>query len=60
MQNLQPETYWDWLDKLGISKKLETDLFESTAGHLKLKDIFVTQSIEPAVAAFGRDFQFLH
>ena len=56
MQNLHPEIYWDWLNKLGINKKLKTDLFESTAGHLKTKDIFVSQSIEPAVASFGKGF----
>ena len=56
MQNLPPKTYWDWLNKLGISKNLETDLFESTAGQLKSKDIFVSQSIEPAVASFGKGF----
>ena len=56
MQNLQPSIYWDWLKKLGINKKLETDLFESTAGQLKNKEIFVNQSIEPAVASFGKGF----
>ncbi|MDC3078002.1 penicillin-binding protein 2, partial [Prochlorococcus sp. AH-716-O05] len=56
MQNLPPKTYWNWLNKLGISKSLETDLFESTAGQLKSKDIFVSQSIEPAVASFGQGF----
>ena len=56
MQNLPPETYWNWLNKLGISKSLETDLFESTPGQLKTKDIFINQSIEPAVASFGKGF----
>ena len=56
MQNLPRKTYWDWLNKLGINKNLETDLFESTAGQLKSKDIFVNQSIEPAVASFGKGF----
>ena len=56
MQNLPPKTYWNWLNKLGISKNLETDLFESTPGQLKSKDIFVSQSIEPAVASFGQGF----
>ncbi len=56
MQNLSSKTYWDWLKKLGINKNLETDLFESTAGHLKSKDIFVNQLIEPAVASFGKGF----
>ena len=56
MQNLPSKTYWNWLNKLGINKRLDTDLFESTAGQLKSKDIFITQSIEPAVASFGKGF----
>ncbi len=56
MQNLDPTIYWDWLENLGINKNLETDLFESTAGQLKTKDLFVNQSIEPAVTSFGKGF----
>jgi len=56
MQNLDPSIYWDWLENLGINKNLETDLFESTAGQLKRKDLFVKQSIEPAVTSFGKGF----
>ncbi len=56
MQNLDPTIYWDRLQNLGINKNLETDLFESTAGQLKRKDLFVNQSIEPAVTSFGKGF----
>ena len=56
MQNLDPVIYWDWLENLGINKNLSTDLFESTAGHLKGKDLFINESIEPAVASFGQGF----
>ncbi len=56
MQNLDPSIYWDWLKNLGISENLETDLYESTAGQLKRKDLFINQSIEPAVASFGKGF----
>ncbi len=56
MQNLDPTIYWDWLKNLGINKNLETDLSESTAGQLKRKDLFVNQSIEPAVTSFGKGF----
>jgi len=56
MQNLEPTIYWDWLINLGINKSLETDVFESTAGQLKRKDLFVNQSIEPAVTSFGKGF----
>ena len=44
------------MENLGINESLETDLFESTAGQLKRKDLFVNQSIEPAVASFGKGF----
>ena len=56
MQNLKPSLYWDRLQELGINKNLETDLYESTAGQLKSKDLFVKHSIEPAVASFGQGF----
>ncbi len=56
MQNLDPVIYWDWLKDLGINENLETDLYESTPGQLKRKDLFVNQSIEPAVASFGKGF----
>ena len=56
MQNLDPIIYWDLLKNLGINKNLETDLYESTAGQLKRRDLFVNQSIEPAVTSFGKGF----
>jgi len=56
MQNLDPIIYWNWLENLGINKNIKTDLYESTAGQLKSKDLFVKQSIEPAVASFGKGF----
>jgi len=56
MQNLDPTIYWDWLKNLGINKNLETDLYESTAGQLKRKDLFINQPIEPAVTSFGKGF----
>jgi len=56
MQKLDPAIYWDWLKYLGIDKIIVTDLYESTAGQLKAKDLFVNQSIEPAVASYGKGF----
>ncbi len=56
MQNLDPIIYWNWLENLGINKNIKTDIYESTAGQLKSKDLFVKQSIEPAVASFGKGF----
>ena len=56
MKKLNPSTYWEWLNKLGINERIETDLYESTPGYLKSKDIFVNQPIEQAVASFGQGF----
>ena len=56
MQNLKPITHWNWYKKLGLDKNLNTDLFESTPGQLKPKDIFINQPIEQAVASFGKGF----
>ena len=56
MKKLNPSSYWEWLNKLGINKRIETDLYESTPGYLKSKDIFVNQPIEQAVASFGQGF----
>ena len=56
MQKLKPSIYWERLRNLGINKNLETDLFESTAGHLLGKDTFINSPIEPAVASYGKGF----
>ena len=56
MQNLKPNIHWDWFQKLGLDKNLKTDLFESTPGQLKSKEIFINQPIEQAVASFGQGF----
>ena len=56
MQKLNPSTYWDWLNKIGIEERIETDLYESTPGHLKSKSLFISQPIEQAVASFGKGF----
>ena len=49
-------TYWELLNKLGINEANQTDIFESTPGYLKPKDIFLNQPIEQAVASFGQGF----
>ena len=56
MQNMTPSRYWERLNKLGINRKINTDLYESTPGYLKKKDVFVNQPIEQAVASFGKGF----
>ena len=56
MQKLNPTVYWDWLNKIGIERKLETDLYESTPGQLKKREIFLKQPIQQATASFGHGF----
>ena len=56
MSALDPSTYWELLNKLGINEAIQTDIFESTPGYLKPKDIFLNQPIEQAVASFGQGF----
>jgi len=56
MQRVKPERFWTWLHTLGIDTKPDTDLPGAVAGQLKPKEIFRTQPIEPATAAFGQGF----
>ena len=56
MRKLNPNNYWQWLKQLGIDEKPETDLPGAVAGHIKSKQIFINQPIEPAVASFGQGF----
>ena len=56
MQRVKPEKFWTWLHTLGIDTKPDTDLPGAVAGQLKPKEIFRTQPIEPATAAFGQGF----
>ena len=56
MQNLKPTTYWNWFKRLGLDKGIETDLFESTPGQIKSKEIFINQPIHQAVASYGQGF----
>jgi len=56
MKNLDPSIHWEWLNKLGIDKKIETDIYESTPGFMISKDIFVSSPIEQAVSSYGQGF----
>ena len=56
MRKLNPNSYWQWLKELGIDQIPETDLPGAVAGHIKSKQIFINQPIEPAVASFGQGF----
>jgi len=56
MRKMNPNSYWQWLKQLGIDERPETDLPGAISGHIKSKQIFINQPIEPAVASFGQGF----
>lgn len=56
MRKLPSSTYWDWLSRLGLDARPDTDLPGAVAGQLKTKEQFTTQPIEPATASFGQGF----
>ena len=56
MGRLKSSTYWEWLNRLGIDIKPETDLPGAVAGHLKKKDQFISRPIESATASYGQGF----
>ena len=56
MRRLKDDVYWDWMKRLGIDARPDTDLPGAVAGQLKTKEQFTTQPIEPATTAFGQGF----
>tara|TARA_A200000113_G_scaffold122996_1_gene110593 strand:- start:1655 stop:3319 length:1665 start_codon:yes stop_codon:yes gene_type:complete len=56
MQRLDHNTYWDWMNRLGIDRRPDTDLPGAVAGQLKTKEQFISHPIEPATTAFGQGF----
>jgi len=56
MSHVKPDRFWGWLQTLGLNAKPDTDLPGAVAGQLKDRHAFVSQPIEPAVAAFGQGF----
>jgi cell division protein FtsI (penicillin-binding protein 3) len=56
MSHLKRETFWRWLNTLGINDVPDTDLPGAVAGQLKSKQEFTSGAIEPATAAFGQGF----
>ena len=56
MRHLKNDVYWEWMKRLGIDTKPDTDLPGAVAGQLKTKEQFTKQPIEPATTAFGQGF----
>lgn len=56
MRHLKRETFWRWLNRIGINDVPDTDLPGAVAGQLKSRSEFTAGAIEPATAAFGQGF----
>ncbi|MBM5799309.1 MAG: penicillin-binding protein 2 [Cyanobacteria bacterium K_DeepCast_35m_m2_023] len=56
MARVKRDRFWHWLQTMGINTRPDTDLPGAVAGQLKDRQAFVSQPIEPAVAAFGQGF----
>ncbi|MFO7629516.1 MAG: penicillin-binding protein 2 [Prochlorococcaceae cyanobacterium] len=56
MGTIKPDRFWQWLHELGIDAVPDTDLPGAVAGQLKDRQVFRTQTIEPATASFGQGF----
>lgn len=56
MQRLKPNTYYGWLERMGLGQSMDTDLPFEAPGKLKSQEEFISSPIEPATAAFGQGF----
>ncbi|MTJ07492.1 MULTISPECIES: penicillin-binding protein 2 [unclassified Anabaena] len=56
MQRLKPSIYYNWLERLGLGQKVDTDLPFEVSGQLKSQEKFITSNIEPATTSFGQGF----
>ena len=56
MQQLKPEVYYSWLEKLGLGNKVGIDLPFESPGQIKNKQQFMSSPIEPATTSFGQGF----
>jgi cell division protein FtsI (penicillin-binding protein 3) len=56
IQKLQASVYYNWLERLGLGQKVDTDLPFEVGGRLKSQEEFIASSIEPAATSFGQGF----
>ncbi|MBD2386656.1 peptidoglycan D,D-transpeptidase FtsI family protein [Cylindrospermum sp. FACHB-282] len=56
IQRLRPSVYYNWLERLGLGQKVDTDLPFEVTGRLKSQEEFISSSIEPATTSFGQGF----
>jgi len=53
IKRLRPSVYYNWLERLGLGQKLDTDVPFTVVSHIKSQEQFINSPIEPATAAFG-------
>lgn len=56
IQRLKPTLYYNWLEKLGLGQKMDTDLPFAVSGSLKRQEKFLSSNLEPATTSFGQGF----
>lgn len=56
MDRVRSATYFDWLQRLGLSRPTGIDLPAEANGQLKDRDQFVNSAVESATTAFGQGF----
>jgi cell division protein FtsI (penicillin-binding protein 3) len=56
VQQMKPDVYYNWLEKLGLGQKVEIDLPFEAAGQIKSRKQFTSAIVEPATASFGQGF----
>ncbi|MBW4689499.1 MAG: penicillin-binding protein 2 [Komarekiella atlantica HA4396-MV6] len=54
IQRLKPSAYYNWLERLGLGQKVDTDLPFEVGGRLKSQEQFIASPIEPATTSFGQ------
>ncbi|MBD2194264.1 MULTISPECIES: peptidoglycan D,D-transpeptidase FtsI family protein [Calothrix] len=56
IQRLQPNVYYNWLERLGLGQTSDTDLPFEVGSRLKSQEEFISSPIEPATTSFGQGF----
>ncbi len=56
IQQMKPEVYYSWLERLGLGQKVTIDLPFEAPGQIKSQQKFTATPVEPATTAFGQGF----
>jgi cell division protein FtsI (penicillin-binding protein 3) len=56
IQQMKPDIYYSWLERLGLGQKVAIDLPFEVPGQIKSRRQFTSSLVEPATAAFGQGF----